>query len=288
MTCSDVALFQVEASPLSIIVPLLVRGLRERTTAIKRKACVIIDNMAKLVEVPWDAAPFLPKLIPELEKVKEEVADPECRKVAANAYATLMRVGGEGKATAPKPTDAAAASKELDAFFPKAKAALDATTFDFVVARVGKLIDYKHFEEADWQGVLVPFLAASEPEAAKKAAELASKCQEDAVRAAIAAEQDNEEGEDLCNCEFSLAYGAKILLNNARLRLKVGPPSMPALKCTLMSQDSIICDLLTNTSLGFLSAAWQALRSVWPQRCRQVHPDARHCQRPGGGLPSPD
>ena len=28
--------------------------------------------------------------------------------------------------------------------------------------------------------------------------------------------------EDLCNCEFSLAYGAKILLNNARLRLKRG------------------------------------------------------------------
>lgn len=28
-----------------------------------------------------------------------------------------------------------------------------------------------------------------------------------------------EEGEELCNCEFSLAYGAKILLNNATMRL---------------------------------------------------------------------
>ncbi len=27
---------------------------------------------------------------------------------------------------------------------------------------------------------------------------------------------------DLCDCEFSLAYGAKILLNNTRLRLKKG------------------------------------------------------------------
>ncbi len=27
---------------------------------------------------------------------------------------------------------------------------------------------------------------------------------------------------DLCNCEFSLAYGGKILLNNAKLRLKRG------------------------------------------------------------------
>ncbi len=157
----SVSCAQVEAPPLAIIVPLLVRGLRERVTAIKRKACVIIDNMAKLVEFPWDAAPFLPKLIPELEKVrrlgetggwekarlgelvvaagsrpamaprgaadaprshvvdpwperalkhsvriapcahaqvKEEVADPECRQVASRAYATLMRVGGEGKA----------------------------------------------------------------------------------------------------------------------------------------------------------------------------------------------
>ena len=96
---------QVEGGPLAIIVPLLVRGLRERTTAIKRKAAVIIDNMAKLVENPHDAAPFLPKLVPELEKVKEEVADPECRKVAAGAHATLLRAGGEGKLTAPKTGD---------------------------------------------------------------------------------------------------------------------------------------------------------------------------------------
>lgn len=34
--------------------------------------------------------------------------------------------------------------------------------------------------------------------------------------------ETEEEGEDLCNCEFSLAYGGKILLNNATLRLKRG------------------------------------------------------------------
>ena len=33
---------------------------------------------------------------------------------------------------------------------------------------------------------------------------------------------DEEEGEDLCDCQFSLAYGAKILLNDAVLRLKRG------------------------------------------------------------------
>jgi hypothetical protein len=47
------------------MVPLLVRGLRhDNTTAIKRKAAVIIENMAKLVDNPLDAVPFLPSLLP--------------------------------------------------------------------------------------------------------------------------------------------------------------------------------------------------------------------------------
>jgi hypothetical protein len=65
----------VEAPTLSIMVPLLVRGLRhDNTTAIKRKASVIIENMAKLVDNPLDAVPFLPNLLPGLEKVANEVS----------------------------------------------------------------------------------------------------------------------------------------------------------------------------------------------------------------------
>lgn len=35
-------------------------------------------------------------------------------------------------------------------------------------------------------------------------------------------EEDDGEEEELCNCEFSLGYGGRILLNNATLRLKRG------------------------------------------------------------------
>eukprot|EP00879_Flechtneria_rotunda_P033022 GHRR01036538.1.p1 GENE.GHRR01036538.1~~GHRR01036538.1.p1 ORF type:complete len:115 (-),score=20.52 GHRR01036538.1:54-398(-) len=42
---------------------------------------------------------------------------------------------------------------------------------------------------------------------------------EEAEREAAANAPIEEEGEELCNCEFSLAYGAKILLNNATMRL---------------------------------------------------------------------
>jgi hypothetical protein len=49
------------------------------------------------VDNPLDAAPFLPQLLPGLEKVSNEVADPECRSVAARAAKELVRVANEGK-----------------------------------------------------------------------------------------------------------------------------------------------------------------------------------------------
>lgn len=63
----------VEAPTLSLLVPLLVRGLAERATAIRRKTAVIIDNMAKLVDSPHDAAVFLPRLLPGLKNMSAQV-----------------------------------------------------------------------------------------------------------------------------------------------------------------------------------------------------------------------
>jgi elongation factor 3 len=58
----------VDSPALAMVVPLLLRGLRERTTATKRQSAVIIDNMSKLVDDPIAAAPFLPLLLPALEQ----------------------------------------------------------------------------------------------------------------------------------------------------------------------------------------------------------------------------
>lgn len=215
---------QVEAAPLSIIVPLLVRGLRERTTAIKRKSAVIIDNMAKLVENPHDAAPFLPKLLPELEKVSNEVADPECRKVAANAHATLLRVGGEGKLTAPKKADPEVVRSRLVEALGAKASAVDEVTLTYAARMMCSLCDMKHWVTSFWVESVACYLApyTSDKEAADAVGAVLAKSKEEAEKEAAANQEEEEEGEDLCNCEFSLAYGAKILLNMARLRLKKG------------------------------------------------------------------
>jgi len=220
----------VEAPTLSIMAPLLTRGLRQdQATAIKRKACLIVDNMSKLVENPLDAAPFLPKLLPLMDKVANEVADPECRGVAQRAHATLARVGNEGKTAPPKKADPAAveaALRELVAARSPAVAG-DAAVFGVTLAYVARLAatlkDVKNFEFDEWSGCavgpyLAAFLPADDAEAVTRAY-LARAVEEAEAEAAAAAAVDLEEGEELCNCEFSLAYGAKILLNNATMRL---------------------------------------------------------------------
>lgn len=87
------------------------------------------------------------------------------------------------------------------------------------------LQDTKNFEFDEWNGVAsTPYLATFMPEAEAEAVTRAylARAVEDAEREAAANAPELEEGEELCNCEFSLAYGAKILLNNATMRLLRG------------------------------------------------------------------
>jgi len=48
-----------------------------RSSPIKRKAARIIDSMCRLVQEPADVAPFVPMLLPALEKVIDEIVDLE-------------------------------------------------------------------------------------------------------------------------------------------------------------------------------------------------------------------
>jgi elongation factor 3 len=84
----------IEKKMLSVMVPLLVRGLRERNTAIKRQTAVIISNMVKLVENPADVAPFMATLLPEVDKIGKEISDPNARAVAVNTHALLVKAAG--------------------------------------------------------------------------------------------------------------------------------------------------------------------------------------------------
>jgi elongation factor 3 len=220
---------EVQEPTLALMVPLLDRGLADRETGIKRKAAVIVDNMCKLVDDPNIVAPFLPKMMPGLQKNYDNLADPEAREKTKQALDTLTRVGDIKDGVIPEPKNDSA----LNVLLPKVEAAIKpkfgnylekmGPVAQYIAAIAGELIDEKETEVSIWVENLKPYVAVitgidnSEAivEAFRKTALPA-----DAVEAE--AEEDDEEGEDLCNCTFSLAYGAKILLNQTHLRLKRG------------------------------------------------------------------
>lgn len=219
----------VTGPTLAIMVPLLDRGLVERETAIKRKSAVIVDNMCKLVDDPQIVAPFLPKLMPRLEKNNETLADPEARGKTQQALDTLCRVGDvkDGKipeiSTAGDIPTVAGILKEILEAKHKAKIAGADAVINYVGAIGGQLVDEKENEVISWTQNALPYIAAivGDEDAKAVAEELRKKACPDA-QAENDIPSDEEEGEDLCNCTFSLAYGAKILLNQTHLRLKRG------------------------------------------------------------------
>ena len=219
----------VHGPTLAIMVPLLDRGLAERETAIKRKAAVIVDNMCKLVEDPQIVAPFLQKLMPALQKNYDTLADPEAREKTKQGLDTLVRVGDVKDGKIPEVSHAgdvsnvAAIIKQILEPAFKAQIATSGVVIDYVAAIAGQLIDEKVNELIDWTHYIVPYIAAIVGEADSKS--VVETLRKRASPGAADEEEilsDEEEGEDLCNCTFNLAYGAKILLNQTHLRLKRG------------------------------------------------------------------
>lgn len=85
----------VESPALAMVTPLLIKGLTHRTNSTVRQSAVIIDNMSRLVDDPIDAAPFMPLLMPVLEKAADMMSDPEARSVCERAVAQLQRLNAE-------------------------------------------------------------------------------------------------------------------------------------------------------------------------------------------------
>jgi elongation factor 3 len=219
----------VTGPTLAIMVPLLDRGLVERETAVKRKAAVIVDNMCKLVDDPQIVAPFLPKMLPALNKNYETLADPEAREKTKQALDTLIRVGDvkDGKipeiSTAGDVATVSAILKEILEEKHKNTIKSHEAVIDYVAAIAGQLVDEKDSDNTTWTQHATPYIVAIVGEAdAKSIAETLRKKASPEAAADNDIPSDEEDGVDLCNCTFSLAYGAKILLNQTHLRLKRG------------------------------------------------------------------
>jgi len=201
----------VESPALAMVVPLLLRGLREKATSTKRQSAVIINNMSKLVDDPIDAAPFLPLLLPALEINAKSIPDPEARGVTEKAVEQMERLKG----LADKAVNVRGDTSKLVSEFKKAFGCEDASGgLEMCVNHAAVLstcmMDLQFMEDMQWKKNIISTFSAYYDDA--KSEENIEKVRVEAEKMMVIPEEDDEEddAEELCNCQFTLAYGTKV------------------------------------------------------------------------------
>jgi elongation factor 3 len=185
--------------------------------------------MSKLVDSHVTVRPFLPKLLPGLIKVESAMGLPEARSVVARAIATLRQIGqepeGDGSDLPPlKLAENDQLAHSLVGIYKKlgAQISIAHVAVIYTSQLAANLVNAKNFDVPEWDA-LAPFLGyvSTTPEPVSVTREwVVRSATEDTEDEEVP--EDEEEGEDLRNCQFSLAYSAKIHLNTATLRLKRG------------------------------------------------------------------
>ncbi|EJD53090.1 hypothetical protein AURDEDRAFT_110861 [Auricularia subglabra TFB-10046 SS5] len=238
---------EVTAPSLAILVPLLNRGLNERSLEVQRRTVVITENVCKLVRDPNVAAKYLSSLLDGVEKIMTGASFPEVRAFAASTHKTLVAAGASSnyKAVATPPVDATFASWTLRSLLPEHLVVpspnmpglppqpfhpLLNETLQFVSKLTATLIQRRQFRDASkWQRCVGNFLGlwiqpGGGQEEGQEFAEKARNhfWQLDKAKHAVAKTTTADGEEVICDILFSLAYGALLLLSHTTLRLVKG------------------------------------------------------------------
>ena len=200
----------VECPALAATLPVLARGLTDKSEEVNRTCCQIVDNMCKLVEDPAEVLPLMPRLEPLVKAASERISDPEARGMAERAYNTLLKAAGQG-AEEIKTVEAADVAKTL-------LEALGADANEVVTAHVAGLAaaatNCRIFNADVWRNDVgyAPFDAVID--AVRLKLEVSLSPEEEV-------EDEDLDGVDLYKGSFSLAYGTLTLLRDAKMHLKL-------------------------------------------------------------------
>jgi elongation factor 3 len=213
----------IDLPTLGFLTPLLIKSMRTRKMVYQRRAAVVMETLCKLIKNPVYAKMFYPRLAPELERGKEEIAEAEIRKVCENALFTLNTVYHTGL------------HKEKDIFtFENCRKIFEDIKIKY------DLCNTEHDEISDYSCKLSFILAKNEildPDYwnmcvddyfqyivdSEKRANLCKELKETIIQNIIIDEYNPEDNEEnLCDCMFSLAYGTRVLLHQTPFKVKIG------------------------------------------------------------------
>merc|ERR1719502_1200487 len=84
----------MDGTSLAFMMPLLIRGIKDANYALVKKATTCISNVCALIKEASDVAPFVPLLLPLLEKNLDH-SSPDIRDASVNAKAKLLEGAGD-------------------------------------------------------------------------------------------------------------------------------------------------------------------------------------------------
>mmetsp|Transcript_27727 Transcript_27727/g.50043 ORF Transcript_27727/g.50043 Transcript_27727/m.50043 type:complete len:1266 (+) Transcript_27727:123-3920(+) len=229
---------RVDAPTLALLLPVLQRGMGEKSRW-KRVAALIMGNMCKLVYNPKDAARFFPTIEPLLRKSIEECPDEEVRETCEKTEGVVKRLVAEAEDRARtnhalfyRRSDVLGALREAlaarglgdeaEARSPRAQGRASQEILSYAAGLAFQLVRDEVVDASEWSRCLAPYLAAVLDGDEEAAEAVAQELRNAANIVGDAGAGDDDEGEDICHTEFSLAYGGKILLHNTPFRLKRG------------------------------------------------------------------
>uniref|UniRef100_A0A6C0AWX9 ABC transporter domain-containing protein n=1 Tax=viral metagenome TaxID=1070528 RepID=A0A6C0AWX9_9ZZZZ len=213
----------VDMPTLGLLVPVLTRGMREKKVANQRRAALVIGNMCKLVNDPRTAYEFYPILKPVLEKGIDEIAIEEVRKVCENSLNTLQRVSSEATTI----SDNVISIDELKTLIKEKTIShldklMNNNLLNLITLCCHGLVLSNNRKFEDWNSCMHDYflhLWDTNDNMNQIIKEIYEKGIENLTPDRVDPE---DEEEDLCNAQFSLAYGTRVLLHQTPFRVKIG------------------------------------------------------------------
>ena len=207
---------EVDSSTLGLLVPILLRGMREKKVASKRRSALVIGNMCKLVNDPRTAAEFYTILKPVLERGIDEIAIEEVRQVCQTSLDTLERVASEASEISTQ----LMTHDELRNLIQQHTSCDVPEIIDLSTRCCYGLILQNNRSPQAWRDCIYPYFQHI---SSIDIDTIITNIHKMATLHMTADKVDPEdEEEDLCNAQFSLAYGTRVLLHQTPFRVKIG------------------------------------------------------------------
>tara|TARA_B110000263_G_scaffold246551_1_gene257759 strand:+ start:4 stop:3117 length:3114 start_codon:yes stop_codon:yes gene_type:complete len=202
------------SAAISVTIPVLLCGLRGRNEELKRTCCVIVDNICKLVEDYKEVLPLMSILKPLIKTASEAIANPEARRIAEKTYETLTNIisqaNNNGNSMQQNHITLEDSVKVLTEMLG------DITISDVVVEYVAEAARVALSTPALQNDIrITSFLKIKDFSTIlylEKLKEMTEVIEEEV-------DEDND-GVELYNGTFSLAYGTLTLLREAKMNLK--------------------------------------------------------------------